>query len=186
MAGRRGSVVPAWIARLAKRQPLPLTDAEMTRFFLTIPQAVSLAFRAMGRMVGGEIFILKMPVLKMGDLCDAVVEYFAPIFDLDPALVESTTIGLRPGEKMYELLMSEDEAAIALEAEDMFIIPPHIEIPNRGVVRRTYEGAEPAPPMGYDSRRDLPLGRRAILRMLQETYPEPSVWAVRHRLSFAV
>jgi FlaA1/EpsC-like NDP-sugar epimerase len=143
----------------------------MTRFFLSIPQAVSLVFKAMRRMVGGEIFILKMPVLRMGDLADAVVERFAPEYGREPIMVERKIIGIRPGEKVYELLMSEDEASIALEVDDMFIIPPHIEIPNRGVIRRTYDGAKPAPRMGYDSRRDLPLGRRAIQEMLRETFP---------------
>jgi UDP-N-acetylglucosamine 4,6-dehydratase len=170
--GSRGSVVPAWIDQIAKGQPVTLTHSDMTRFFLSIPQAVSLLFKAMRRMVGGEIFILKMPVLRMGDLADAIIERFGPMYGRDPVGVERKIIGVRSGEKMYELLMSEDEATIALEVDDMFIIPPHIEIPHRGVIRRTYEGAKPAPKMGYDSRRDLPLGKRAIQEMLREVFPE--------------
>lgn len=170
--GSRGSVIPAWIDQIGKGQPLTLTDPDMTRFFLSIPQAVSLVFKAMRRMVGGEIFILKMPVLRMGDLADAIVERFASVHGRDPVAVERKIIGVRSGEKMYELLMSEDEAAIALEVDDMFIIPPHIEIPHRGVIRRTYEGAKPAPRMGYDSRRDLPLGKRAIQDMLRDVFPD--------------
>lgn len=169
--GSRGSVIPGWVDQIKKGQPVTLTDPEMTRFFLSIPQAVSLVFKAMRRMVGGEIFILKMPVLRMGDLAEAVIERFAPEQGLDPALVERKVIGTRPGEKMYELLMSEDEAGIALEVEDMFIIPPHIEIPHRGMMRRTYDGATPAPKAGYDSRRDLPMGKRAIQAMLTQTFP---------------
>jgi FlaA1/EpsC-like NDP-sugar epimerase len=169
--GSRGSVLPAWLEQLAKGQPVTLTDPDMTRFFLSIPQAVSLVFKAMRRMVGGEIFILKMPVLRMGDLAEAVVERFAPEYGREPMMVERKIVGIRPGEKTYELLMSEDEAAIALEVDDMFIIPPHIEIPHRGIMRRSYDGAKPAPRMGYDSRRDLPLGRRSIQEMLRETVP---------------
>lgn len=184
--GSRGSVVPAWTDQIAKRQPLTLTHPDMTRFFLSIPQAVGLVFKAMGRMVGGEIFILKMPVLRMGDLAEAVIEHFAPELGTDPKLVERTIVGLRAGEKMYELLMSEDEAGMALDVDDMFIIPPHIQIPHRGLVRRTYEGAAPAPTLGYDSRRDLPLGRRAIVQMLAETFPEPAHHGDRHRMSLAL
>jgi FlaA1/EpsC-like NDP-sugar epimerase len=94
------------------------------------------------------------------------------MYGRDPAAVERKVVGIRAGEKMYELLMSEDEASIALEVDDMFIIPPHIEIPHRGLIRRTYEGAKAAPKMGYDSRRDLPMGRRAIQDMLRVTFPE--------------
>jgi UDP-N-acetylglucosamine 4,6-dehydratase len=178
--GSRGSVVPMWIDQLAKGHPVALTDPDMTRFFLSIPQAVSLVFKAMRRMVGGEIFILKMPVMRLGDLAEAVVERFAPAQGVDPATVERKIIGVRPGEKMYELLMSEDEASIALEVEDMFIIPPHIEIPNRGLMRRTYEGAKPAPKTAYDSRRDLPLGPRAIQDMLGLTYSREDRTGDRH------
>jgi FlaA1/EpsC-like NDP-sugar epimerase len=170
--GSRGSVVPAWIDQIVKGQPVTITDPDMTRFFLSIPQAVSLVFKAMNRMVGGEIFILKMPVLRMGDLAEAVIQHFAPDQGIDPATVEQKVVGIRPGEKMYELLMTEDESSIALEVDEMFIIPPHIEIPHRGLKRRTYEGAQPAPAAGYDSRRDLPLGRRSILQMLHEVFPE--------------
>jgi FlaA1/EpsC-like NDP-sugar epimerase len=166
--GSRGSVIPAWTDQLAKGQPVTITDPDMTRFFLSIPQAVSLVFKAMRRMVGGEIFILKMPVVRMGDLADVVVEQFAADRGLDPNALERKVIGIRPGEKTYELLMSEDEASISLEVDDMFIIPPHIEIPNRGMVRRSYDGAVPAPKNGYDSRRDLPMGKRAIRAMLED------------------
>jgi UDP-N-acetylglucosamine 4,6-dehydratase/5-epimerase len=113
-----------------------------------------------------------MPVLRMGDLAESIIDWFAPIYGRDPVSVERKVVGIRAGEKMYELLMSEDEAAIALEVEEMFIIPPHIEIPHRGMIRRTYEGAKPAPKMGYDSRRDLPMGRRAIQDMLRVTFPQ--------------
>jgi FlaA1/EpsC-like NDP-sugar epimerase len=178
--GSRGSVIPAWIEQIAKGHPVTLTHPDMTRFFLSIPQAVNLVFKAMRRMVGGEIFILKMPVLRMGDLAEAVIERVASSYGRDPVTVERKIIGVRAGEKMYELLMSEDEAAIALEVEDMFIIPPHIEIPHRGLIRRTYDGAKPAPTMGYDSRRDLPMGKRAIHDMLKMTFPETDQQIDRH------
>jgi FlaA1/EpsC-like NDP-sugar epimerase len=105
----------------------------------------------------------------------------SPEQGLDATAVERKIVGIRPGEKMYELLMTEDESSIALEVDEMFIIPPHIEIPHRGLMRRTYEGAEPAPTAGYDSRRDLPLGRRSILQMLQEVFPERDRRQIPHR-----
>jgi UDP-N-acetylglucosamine 4,6-dehydratase/5-epimerase len=170
--GSRGSVLPAWINQIAQGQPVTLTDPEMTRFFLSIPQAVNLVFKAMRRMQGGEIFILKMPVLRMGDLADEVIKRFASAYGRTPESIEQKVIGVRPGEKMYELLMSEDEAAISLEVDDMFIIPPHISIPNRPKFDRHYEGEKITPRTGYDSRRDLPMGPRSIQEMLRQTFPE--------------
>src|SRR5437879_1306391 len=108
--GSRGSVIPSWLGQIAKGQPITLTHPDMTRFFLSIPQAVSLVFKAMRRMVGGEIFILKMPVLRMGDLAEAIIERFAHQYGRDPVAVERKVVGVRAGERMYELLMPEDEA----------------------------------------------------------------------------
>ncbi|GIM45492.1 UDP-N-acetylglucosamine 4,6-dehydratase [Collibacillus ludicampi] len=120
--GSRGSVVPLFIQQALARKPLTVTDLEMTRFMMSISQAVRLVFRAAEASEGGEIFILKMPVLKIADLADAIRFMVAEERNETPVPIE--VIGLRAGEKLYEELMTEDEAKRAYEFEDMFVIVP--------------------------------------------------------------
>jgi FlaA1/EpsC-like NDP-sugar epimerase len=120
--GSRGSVVPLFIQQALARKPLTITDPEMTRFMMSISQAVRLVFRAAEVSEGGEIFILKMPVVKIADLADAIRFMVAESRNEMPVPVE--VIGLRPGEKIYEELMTEDEAKRAYEFENMFVIVP--------------------------------------------------------------
>jgi len=112
----RGSVLPLFIEQAKAGKPLTLTDPEMTRFVMTKERAVELILKAVDISIGGEIFVLKMPVVKMKDVAKAVSSYFGGI--------EIHTIGKRPGEKMYEELMTEEESMRALEFEDMFAILP--------------------------------------------------------------
>lgn len=94
----------------------------MTRFMMTIPQAVDLVFKATKMTRGGEIFIFKMPFVKLGDLANVMIEDLAPKYGYKPEAISIDTIGIRNGEKMYEHLMNEEEAQYAYETEDMFIV----------------------------------------------------------------
>ncbi len=112
----RGSVLPLFVAQAKKMAALTLTEPEMTRFVMSKERAVELILKAATESLGGEIFVLKMPVVKMGDVAKSVMEYF----DYDSLKV----IGKRPGEKMYEELMTEEESMRALELEEMFAVLP--------------------------------------------------------------
>lgn len=118
----RGSVLPLFIRQIRDGGPVTITHAGMARFFMSIPQAAGLTFQAMERMEGGELFILKMPVVNLGDLVDVLIEEVAPHFGKDPATIERRIIGSRPGEKLCEMLMTEEEAQYATEDESMFIV----------------------------------------------------------------
>lgn len=118
----RGSVLPLFCGQIERGGPVTVTDPQMIRFFMSIPQAVALLFRAMERMEGGELFILKMPVLRLGDMIDVLIEELAPRFGQNPSSIERKVIGVRPGEKMEEILMTAEEAQYASEEEDMFIV----------------------------------------------------------------
>ena len=117
--GSRGSVIPLFEKQIQKDGTITVTDPEMTRFMMTIPQAVDLVFKATKITIGGEIFILKMPVVKIGDLATAVIELSGPNNDIKVKI-----IGTRAGEKMYEKLMVEEEAQCAYETQDMFVVLP--------------------------------------------------------------
>lgn len=120
--GSRGSVIPLFEKQIQHGGPITITDPYMTRFMMTIPQAVDLVFKATKMAQGGEIFIFKMPVVKLGDLVHVMIEYLAPKYGYRPESIQIDTIGIRNGEKMYENLMNEEEARYALENEDMFIV----------------------------------------------------------------
>lgn len=118
----RGSVVPIFKGQIRDGGPLTVTDPEMTRFIMNLDQSVELVLKAASVAVGGEIFILKMPTVRIGDLAAVMIETLAPRFGLDPKKVRVKTIGVRNGEKFHEELLTETESRTCLETEDMFIL----------------------------------------------------------------
>jgi UDP-N-acetylglucosamine 4,6-dehydratase len=112
VVGSRGSVVPVFLEQ-RKRGRITITDPRMTRFWLTLEHGVRFVIAAIEQMHGGEIFVPKIPSMRLVDLAEAV----AP-----GCLVEY--IGIRPGEKLHEVLLSEDEARTAVELDEMFVIKP--------------------------------------------------------------
>jgi UDP-N-acetylglucosamine 4,6-dehydratase len=112
VVGSRGSVVPLFI----KQRPtgvVTITDDRMTRFWMSLEQGVRFVINAIEQMQGGEVFIPKIPSMKMTDLAKAM----APD-------AEIKIIGIRPGEKLHESLISEDEARNTLELPDMYVVQP--------------------------------------------------------------
>ncbi|SMP52519.1 UDP-N-acetylglucosamine 4,6-dehydratase family protein [Anoxynatronum buryatiense] len=120
----RGSVLPLWKDQIQRERIITVTEPEMTRFFMHLQEAVTLIRKACEIARGGEIFVLKMPSVKLGDLAKAAIHHYCQELNLDPQTITIKTTGLRPGEKMYEELMTEDEAMYAVEHEDMFCIRP--------------------------------------------------------------
>ena len=120
----RGSVVPLFREQIRRGGPVMITDPDMTRFVMSIPRAVDLVLRATEIAQGGEIFIFKMPALRIGDLAEAMIEELAPQYGYDPKAIRLEISGKRAGEKIYEELLTADEAINASETEDMFIITP--------------------------------------------------------------
>ena len=108
----RGGVIPVFLEQ-RKRGKLTITDPRMTRFWITLDQGVRFVIHCLEEMQGGEIFVPKIPSMRMRD----VAEYIA-------AGCEIETIGIRPGEKLHEVLVSEDEARNAVEVDGMYIIQP--------------------------------------------------------------
>ncbi len=112
VVGSRGSVIPVFLEQ-RKRGRITVTDRRMTRFWLTLEQGVRFVVRCIEQMYGGEIFVPKIPSMRIVDLAEAV----APGCSIE-------CIGIRPGEKLHEVLVSEDEARNTLETEDMYVIQP--------------------------------------------------------------
>lgn len=124
--GTRGSVVPIFCWQIKNGLPVTVTDPSMRRFFMTVDDAVSLIFKAAALVKDREIFILKMPILKIVDLAQAVIDIYGPQCGRDPASVEIKIIGRKNGERTHEKLLGRDECLNALETPDMFILKPFI------------------------------------------------------------
>lgn len=116
VAGSRGSVIPIFKDFLKnKKNYLPITDVAMTRFWITLPQAVDFVIKSFKRMIGGEIFVPKIPSTKITDIAQA----------MGPKL-KHKIIGIRPGEKLHEKMCSENEAHLTLEFKNFYLIKPSI------------------------------------------------------------
>ena len=122
----RGSVIPLFKKQIEEGGPVTVTDPNMSRFVMTIPEAVRLVLEAAIMAQGGEIFILKMPSLKVGTLAEAMIETFAPIYNKNPEDIEIKVIGKRPGEKMYEELINREDNHTLMENNRMFIRLPKL------------------------------------------------------------
>jgi UDP-N-acetylglucosamine 4,6-dehydratase/5-epimerase len=112
VAGSRGSVIPLF-RRLAPANVLPITDKRMTRFWITLDQGVDFVIDSLGRMHGGELFVPKLPSMRVIDMARAI----APNARLD-------IVGIRPGEKLHEQMIGPDDARRTIDAGTFFVIQP--------------------------------------------------------------
>lgn len=138
VVGSRGSVVPFFRKCVAEgRDHLPITDARMTRFWITLQQGVDFVLKNFERMHGGEIFVPRIPSVKVVDLAKAVA----------PELPHKT-IGIRPGEKLHEIMCPADDSHLTLRFADHFVITPTIQLVGivDFAVSRLGETGEPVEP----------------------------------------
>lgn len=117
VVGSRGSVVPLFKRLISEgAKEIPVTDERMTRFWITLEQGVDFVIKSLERMHGGEIFIPKIPSMKITDLAKTLAPHL-PI----------KRIGIRPGEKLHEVMIPKDDAHLCLEFKDFFILTPSIQ-----------------------------------------------------------
>ena len=116
VVGSRGSVVPFFKNLVAKRSvELPITDVRMTRFWITLDQGVAFVLKTFSRMHGGEIFVPKIPSARITDLAEAIA----------PGIPHKI-VGIRPGEKLHEVMCPADDSRLVLEFPDHYVIQPGI------------------------------------------------------------
>lgn len=146
VVGSRGSVVPFFRKLIAEgAKELPITDAQMTRFWITLQHGVDFVIAGFKRMYGGELFIPKIPSVRIADLATAMAPQLS-----------HRIIGIRPGEKLHELMISRDDSLNTIEFADHYVICPSI----RFIEQRNYstnalgENGTP-PPYGFKYSSDL-------------------------------
>jgi len=138
--GSNGSVVPLFIEQINKFNEITVTDELMTRFFLTLPEAISLLFQATEYSIGGETFVMNMPSVFIGDLARSLIQHYG---DKNTSI---NIIGLRPGEKLHEELISEHEAHRSyVFNKDYYVILPELDI------RKNYNDLKSMDKVTFDS-----------------------------------
>ena len=142
--GSRGSVVPLFKRQIARGGPVTLTDARMTRFIMTLSEAVRLVMESTFLARGGEVFVTKMPAIRISDLAAVMIEELAPVFGHDPSQIEIDVIGTKAGEKLYEELMNEEEVRRTVELARYFVVLPAFK-----AIYETIEYSYPDPIQGH-------------------------------------
>jgi UDP-N-acetylglucosamine 4,6-dehydratase len=132
--GTNGSVVHLFMNQIRTKRQVRITHMDMTRFFLTLQDAIKLLFKASEKSVGGEIFVMTMPTCRIVDLAQVLMEAMG----VEADMVET---GVRPGEKIHEILLSEYESASTVVYDDEYlVILPALEIPG---LREHYRNCKP-------------------------------------------
>ena len=122
VAGSRGSVVPFFEKLIAQgATSLPITDTDMTRFWISLQESVDFVLKCFQRMHGGEIFVPKLPSIRIVDLATAMAPH-----------LPQNLIGIRPGEKLHETMCPADDSHLTLEFSDHYVIRPSIKFHDRG------------------------------------------------------
>jgi len=166
--GSRGSVIPLWIKQIKNGGPITVTDLTMTRFIMSIERAVELLFKSSEIAQGSEVFIFKMPAVRLNDLVDVVIREIAPKYKFNPDDIEIKIMGLKSGEKYYEELMTEEEVTRSLETKDMFIVFPQLkELINKEYLRGL--GATDVHSSDYNSHKMPILSKEEIKKILYES-----------------
>ena len=159
--GSRGSAPLRFREQIAAGGPVTLTDRKMTRFLMSLDDAVRLVLKAVAMTQGGETFILKMEAARMSDIVAVMIRSLG-----DGRRIVVRTTGMKPGEKIYEELLTEEEISRAHELPDMYVLLPSMpELLPEDL--KAYPGARPARRVPYRSDRVRPSPQREIERLLR-------------------
>ena len=164
--GSRGSVIPIFREQIRNGGPVTLTDPEMTRFIMSIEEAVRLVIDSAFLMKGGEVFITKMPVIRIKDLAEVMIELLAPDFGYRPQDIHIEIIGAKPGEKMYEELMNHEETRRSVELPRYFSVLPAFQGLYRSIQYEYPEVVSHTVTNPYHSGNEEPLTRLKLQEFL--------------------
>jgi len=184
--GSRGSVIPIFREQISRGGPVTLTAPSMTRFIMSIHAAVRLVIESGCLARGGEVFITKMPAIRIQDLAQVMIRELAPPYGYEPEDVRIKIIGTKPGEKMYEELMNDEETRRVFELEQYFVVLPAFTCLYRNIAydypRLIARGAD----RPYNSANQAPLNQAELLdflvsnRLLEEDSAERAHPAERY------
>lgn len=163
----RGSVVPLFAKQIQKGGPITVTHPDMRRFFMDIPSASHLILTAGMLSCGNEIFILKMPALRIMDLAEVMRATFAPRYGFEPETIPISVVGVRCGEKIDEVLMTLDETTSVFENNEMYIVLPNtIPYSDYSPLETVPPGFQPATVNSFSSENARLITKEEIISLL--------------------
>jgi len=162
--GSRGSVVLLFEKQVRAGKPLTVTDPSMTRFIMATSQAAMLVLRSSTIALPGEVFVLKMKTVRIGDLAEASRVFFAKMLGRKPSSIVIKVVGSRPGEKMHEELLNSTDAREALDLGDFYVVNPHPDRRAKGNVAKAGHEA------GLSSNDFTPMAVPKIVKELEALY----------------
>lgn len=169
VAGSSGSVIQIFAEQIREGRAISLTDPEMTRFMMTLEDSVRLVIDSMFLAHGGEVFVTKMPVVRIADLAEVMIEELAPKYGRKPKSIEIKVTGARPGEKLYEELTTDEEIKRTIEVDDRFIVLPAWRGIYRSIDFSVHEkGGKPATRV-YTSQVEKALTKAEIAKFLGDS-----------------
>lgn len=155
-----GSVVPLFINQIKTNNKITITDDKMSRYLMRVEEAIGLVLKATLESSGGEVFVMKMPGVKITDLADVIIE------QVGNEKTEKEMIGIRPGEKMYEVLVSRNESPRTVEDGDYYVILP--DEYHKDFDRDKYKDKKPIEFEEYNSINTHQLNKEQILELLEK------------------
>jgi len=163
--GSRGSVIPIFRDQIRRGGPVTLSHPGMTRFIMSLNQAVRLVIESIALGQPGDVLITKMPAIRISDLAEVMVREFAVRCGRNPNDIEIRISGQRPGEKLYEELMNDEETRRSYELADYYVVRPALAGPDGDLA--AYDGHRPTPVgQPYNTANVSPLSQQELARFL--------------------
>ena len=166
--GSRGSVVPLFMKQIKDGGPVTVTDRKMTRFVMTIQEAARLVLQSVLISRGGEVFVTKMPVVRIPDLAEVMINILAPKYGRKPSEIKTLHIGSKPGEKLFEELMTDQEVHRSIELKDMFVVTPAFKSLFQSIKYKYPDTVSNKIAKSYISENESPLSKEEIKKYIIE------------------
>ncbi len=166
--GSRGSVIPIFSDQIRRGGPVTVTDPGMTRFIMSIEEAVELIINAGELSRGGEVFVTKMPAIRIKDLAEVMIRELAPGCGRKPEDIKTQIIGHKAGEKMYEELMNIEETRRSWELERYFVVLPAFTDIYREIVYEYPDIKSKTVTKSYQSDKEAPLSKDQLAAFLKK------------------
>ena len=163
--GSRGSVIPLFRKQIEEEMRISITDPSMTRFMMSLTQAVRLIMNTCEKSYGGEAYILKMPVIRLSDLAEVIVEDYCKKMRIKKEHIKIDKIGLRAGERKFEELMTLEESEFAYDMGEMYTVIP---MEYKEELSKYYENLPKAQTGSYNSNEIEVLAKEDVKSLLKQ------------------